>query len=80
MKRFTSPVLVTSSKPGCIDEISNPQSALDRLHDWDNRSNVEWLTAVEVCAAALDDNATLGQARAAFETAARSTGNLIPAA
>lgn len=74
---FTPPVYVATPKAGGRYAVSNVEKAAQYLLSWKDQVAVEsWRIAVALCMAAIKDQIPAGEARVAFEDAARAAGML----
>lgn len=74
---WETPVAVKTAKPGVIHHVSNAAAGLEELRRWPRPQSLKWRSAFELCVAANEGKAEAEDARAAFVTAAKSTGNLV---
>lgn len=77
---FNPPVYVSTPRTGEPYAVSNVERAAEFLLGWKDQGGEQaWRQAVSACMAALRGTAPTGDARQAFEAAARSSGHLINA-
>ncbi|WP_371332203.1 DUF982 domain-containing protein [Bosea sp. BIWAKO-01] len=78
MHRFSPGVVVQSDRPGVGYSITDVEQAAEFLLAWKAiGAGPKWQDAVRACKAVLNDAGTVGDAREAFEKAARECGRLI---
>lgn len=74
---FSPPVYVTTDKIGRRYAVSNIERAAEFLLSWRDRGmGPDWKAAVQACMAAIKGEASIAEARSAFEAAARECDEL----
>lgn len=76
---FEPPVVIETDKAGECYAVTNVERAAEYLLAWrgEGLRGPAWSKAVQVCLSVTKGDATEGEVRVAFETAARECGKLI---